>query len=132
MRSKNGDKELIVIGDRVLILPDEAEQRTEVGLYLPQTVLEKEQVRGGRIVAVGPGIPLPDPGSADDEPWKASSHEDLRFLPMQVEEGDYALYLKKAAVEIRWEDKIYQLIPQSAILVVIRDSEDGLDDPLEF
>ncbi|HHL73325.1 MAG TPA: co-chaperone GroES [Bacteroidetes bacterium] len=133
MRNKNGDKELIVIGDRVLLIPDDSEQRTEVGLYLPQTVLEKEQVRAGRVVAVGPGIPLPDPGSSFDEPWKASSHEDLRFLPMQVEEGDYALYLKKAAVEIRWEDKTYQLIPQSAILVVIRDSEDDLDDsPLHF
>ena len=35
-----GDQELHVIGDRVLIKLDDAEERTDVGLYLPPTALE--------------------------------------------------------------------------------------------
>jgi len=35
---------LIVVGDRVLVTPDEGEERTKVGLYLPQTVTDKQSV----------------------------------------------------------------------------------------
>lgn len=109
-------RKLIVIGDRVLIEPEDKEQRTQVGLYLPQTVVEKEQVQGGWVVSVGPGIPLPDPGSSEDEPWQRSQNIP-KFLPMQVEEGDYALFLKKSSVEIKWEEKntlFYHNLPFSS------------------
>ena len=46
-----GNKELVVIGDRVLIKREDLEERTKVGLYLPQTVVEKEDVQSGRILA---------------------------------------------------------------------------------
>ncbi|KAA3616509.1 MAG: co-chaperone GroES [Calditrichaeota bacterium] len=124
-------KKLIVIGDRVLIEPDDKEQRTQVGLYLPQSVTEKEQVHGGWIVSVGPGIPLADPGSSGEEPWQ-SSQNDPKFLPMQVEEGDYALFLKKSSVEIKWEEKKYLILPQSAILVIMRDSFSVSNDDLDI
>src|SRR2546425_3288404 len=51
-------KRLIVVGDRVLIAPEEGEERTNVGLYLPPTAVETRQVQGGRIVATGPGTPI--------------------------------------------------------------------------
>ena len=38
-------KRLIVVGDRVLIAPEEGEERTNVGLYLPPTAGESRQVR---------------------------------------------------------------------------------------
>ena len=53
---------LVVIGDRVLIEPDEGEHRTEVGLYLPRWAVEKESVQAGRIVAAGA---LADQGELD-------------------------------------------------------------------
>ncbi|MDA0373161.1 MAG: co-chaperone GroES family protein, partial [Planctomycetota bacterium] len=56
---KIGNKELLVVGDRVLVEPDRGETRTKIGLYLPPGVKEKEEVRGGRVVAMGPGIALP-------------------------------------------------------------------------
>ena len=58
---KIGNKELIIVGDRVLVKQEELQERTEVGLYLPQTVIEKEEVQGGRIMLTGPGMPLPQP-----------------------------------------------------------------------
>ena len=122
-----GNKELIVIGDRVLIELEDKEQRTQVGLYLPQSVIEKEQVQGGWVVGVGVGIPLADPGASDDEPWQ-NSQSGPKYLPMQVEEGDYALFLKKSSVEIKWDDKKYLILPQSAILVVLREPFDEIED----
>ncbi len=115
-----GNRELVVVGDRVLIKLDRPEERTRVGLYLPQTVVEKEKVASGHIVATGPGIPLPAPEDAEDEHWK-ETHSEPRFIPMQAEEGDYALFLKGSAVEIRFEGEEYLVVPQSAILILIRE-----------
>src|SRR5260370_8589130 len=61
-------KRLIVVGDRVLIAPEEGEERTNVGLYLPPTAVETRQVQGGRIVATGPGTPMTEPASMHDHP----------------------------------------------------------------
>ena len=126
-RKSLGEKKLIVIGDRVLIRPDEKEERTEVGLYLPQTVKEKEAVIGGYIVKTGPGIPLADPSSLGDEPWK-SNGQGLRYLPMEARPGDYALFLRKAAVEFTFEGQKYLILPQSAILVLIREKDEEPQD----
>jgi chaperonin GroES len=112
-------KRLIVVGDRVLITPEEGEERTNVGLYLPATALESRQVQGGRIVATGPGTPMTEPASMDDEPWKIRT-PDVKYLPMQAEVGDYALFFRKAAVEISFEGKSYLVVPQAAILVLVR------------
>lgn len=121
-------KRLIVTGDRVLIRPDLTEERTKVGLYLPQTVKAKEEVIGGTVVQTGQGIPLADPADLSDEPWKREPKE-MKFLPVQAKAGDYALFLQKAGVEIKYEDENYIIIPQSAILILIREEEiqDGLE-----
>ena len=116
---KKGSKELLVVGDRVLIEPGEGEARTKVGLLLPPGAVEKEEVRGGTVVALGPGVPLPPP--QEEEPWK-SPYQVPRYLPMQVEEGDFALFFRKAAIEITFEDQKYLVVPQGAILVLVRDT----------
>ena len=112
-------KRLIVVGDRVLITPEAGEERTNVGLYLPPTAVEGRQVQGGRIVARGPGTPMAEPTTMDEEPWKIRGPE-LKYLPMQAEVGDYALFFRKAAVEITFEGKTYLVVPQAAILVLVR------------
>ena len=113
-------KRLIVVGDRVLITPEEGEERTNVGLYLPPTAVESRQVQGGRILATGPGTPMTEPASMDDEPWKIHGPE-VKYLPMQAKVGDYALFFRKAAVEITFEGKKYLVVPQAAILVLVRE-----------
>ncbi|MDD5775052.1 MAG: co-chaperone GroES family protein, partial [Candidatus Omnitrophica bacterium] len=55
------EKELIVVGDRVLIDPDTEDEKTDTGLYLPQGVKEKEKVQAGTIIKTGPGYPMPSP-----------------------------------------------------------------------
>ncbi|HEU4761241.1 MAG TPA: co-chaperone GroES family protein [Gemmatimonadales bacterium] len=122
-------KKLIVVGDRVLIAPEEGAERTKVGLYLPPTAVDNQQVQGGRIMATGPGLPMPDPGDPTDEPWRTGPRE-TRFLPMQARVGDYALFFRRAAVEITFETERYLVVPQTAILALVRDSGTDLDvDP---
>ncbi len=120
-------KKLIVVGDRVLVAPEEGEERTSVGLYLPPTAIDHQAVQSGRIVATGPGTPLSEPATLDDEPWRLTSRE-TRYVPMQAQIGDYALFFRKAAVEITFEGKQYLVIPQAAILVLVRSGEPLLDE----
>lgn len=113
-------KKIIIVGDRVLIDPDERTDKTTTGLYLPPTVKEKEKVLGGHIVKVGPGYPVHDPSVVVEEPWSSSKRIDLRYVPLQAAEGDYAIFLKEAAVEIEFEGKKYLIVPHSAILALVR------------
>jgi len=120
---EGGLEQLHVVGDRVLISPEEGEDRTRVGLYLPATALDAQQVQGGMIVATGPGDPVPDLTSFDDEPWKVGERQP-RHRPMQARIGDHAIFFRKAAVEITFDGRKYLVVPQAAILVLIRDRGD--------
>lgn len=115
------NKRLIVVGDRVLVRPEEGEERSKVGLYLPPTAVDSQAVQGGRILTTGPGLPMPDFTDANDEPWRAATRE-TRFVPMQARAGDYALFFRKAAVEITFEGERYLVVPQTAILALVRES----------
>ena len=123
MKSKS--KQVLVVGDRLLIQPDKGDKTSPAGLYLPPSVVEKQEVKGGIVVEVGPGIPLGSPNDTVDEPWK-DSKSDIKYIPTQAEIGDYALYLGKASIEIEIEKKEYLIVPQSAILILIRDDIDKI------
>ena len=45
---------------------------------------------------------------------------------MQARVGDLALFLAKATVEIKYDNEGYLIVPQSAILVLLRDEDDAL------
>jgi chaperonin GroES len=114
------EKEIIIVGDRVLIEPDEGHDRTDSGLYLPQGVKEKEKIQGGRVVKTGPGYPIPDPAALEIEPWETPKF-DNKYFPLQAREGDYCIFLRNSAIEMEFERKKYVVLPHSAILVIIRD-----------
>jgi chaperonin GroES len=126
MKKKASNKDLIVVGDRVLVKVEEGEERTNVGLYLPPTAVDNQAVQSGQIVATGPGLPLPAPDAGSDEPWLAPKRE-TRFVPMQAKIGDYALFFRKAAVEITFENERYLVVPQAAILALVRDEDFDID-----
>ena len=117
---KSSNKQILVVGDRILIRPDTGESKSPAGLYLPPSVIEKQEVRGGMVVEVGPGIPMGSPDGSLDEPWK-DQNSDVKYIPTQAEIGDYALFLGKASIEIKIEEKDYLIVSQSAILILIRD-----------
>ncbi|MBN1187774.1 MAG: co-chaperone GroES [Bacteroidales bacterium] len=110
---------LIVVGDRVLVKPKSASDRTQTGLYLPPGVHEKEKIHSGYVLKVGPGYPIPAI-SEIDEPWKNKTDE-VKYVPLQPKEGDLAVYLQKSGYEIEFNKENYIIIPHSAILLLIRD-----------
>ncbi|RXK58537.1 co-chaperone GroES [Lacibacter luteus] len=118
--SDNRFKKLIVIGDRVLIKPATADQRTASGLYLPPGVQEKEKVQQGFVIKTGPGYAIPIP--VEDEPWK-SDEDQVKYVPLQAREGDLAIFLLSGATEVMYEGDKYFIVPQSAILMLEREEE---------
>ncbi|HED08666.1 MAG TPA: co-chaperone GroES [Ignavibacteria bacterium] len=119
LQSKNIDK-FIVIGDKVLIRPQDASEKTTSGLYLPPGVSEKEKVQSGYVIKAGPGYPIPI--QTDDEPWK-DSEDQINYIPLQITEGDLAIFLRKDAYEINFENEKFIIVPQSSILLVVREND---------
>lgn len=115
-------KNVIIIGDKVLVKPLKPEEKTSSGLYLPPGVVQQEKVQKGYVVKVGPGYALP--GTFDDEPWK--QEEQVKYVPLQANEGDLAVFLVNQAIEIKYEEEKYFIMPHNAILLLERDDEFSL------
>jgi co-chaperonin GroES (HSP10) len=112
-------QKLIVIGDRILIKPKIPQAKTSSGLFLPPGVNENEKVQIGYVLKVGPGYPIPSVNDSD-EPWKNRTDEP-KYVPLQPREGDQAVYLQNSAIEIEFNKEKYIVVPQSAILLLLRD-----------
>ena len=82
--------------DRVIVKPAAAEEKTAVGIIIPDTAKEKPQ--RGTIVAAGAG-------KKDD--------------PMTVKTGDTVLYGKYAGTEIQIEGQDLLIMRESDILAII-------------
>jgi chaperonin GroES len=120
---KKGKKEILVVGDRVLVVPDMGEERSNVGLYLPKWAVEKESVQGGRIVEVGSDIPMPNPTDIEEEPWKDLSSSQ-REGKIDAKVGDYVIFLRKAAIELNIDRETYLIVPYAALLITIRETSE--------
>jgi chaperonin GroES len=81
------------LGDRVVIEPKEAEQKTASGIIIPDSAQEKPQQ--GTVVAVG---------SADE---------------IELKPGEVVLYGKYAGTEVEIEGVKYLVMKQSEILAAI-------------
>ncbi len=84
------------LADRVLVLPDPAEEKTAGGLFIPDTA--KEKPLAGKVVAAGPGT---------------------KDVQMEVKVGDRVLYGKYAGTEITVEGTNYLIMKQNDILAII-------------
>lgn len=112
---------LVVVGDKVLIKPKSFSEKTNSGLYLPPGIQEKEQVRSGYVMKVGPGYPIPLPSDVD-EPWK-NTEDKIKYIPLQAKVGDLAIFLQRDAIEVLYEGEKYFIVPQHAILLLERDED---------
>ena len=117
----NKFRRLIVVGDRVLIKPLSQTDRTESGLFLPPGVRDKENIQTGYVMKTGPGYPIPVP-SENEELWKGQEDQ-VKYVPLQAQEGDLAIFLQKGAFEVIYEGEKYFIVPQASILMLERDEE---------
>ncbi len=84
------------LADRVLVLPEAAEEKTASGIIIPDTAKEKPQK--GTIAAVGNG-------KVDE--------------PMTVKVGDIVLYGKYSGSELTVEGTEYLMMRESDILAIV-------------
>ena len=91
------------LGDRVLVKPDKAEEKTAAGLFISSGAQEKPQ--RGTVVAVGAGK-LDDKGER---------------LPMDVKIGDVVIYGKYGGNEVKVDGEDYLLMRDSDIYAVVEE-----------
>ena len=115
-------KKVILIGDKVLIKPKAEHERTKSGLYLPPGVEEKEPILSGYVVKVGPGYPIPAVVD-EDEAWK-SKNNDVKYVPLQPQPGDLAVFLQNSTWKIEFNSEKYFIVPHGAILMVVQNELD--------
>ena len=120
LTSDNRFRNLVIIGDRVLIRPSSPTEKTESGLYLPPGVQEREKVQQGYVMKTGPGYAIPVP--VEEEPWKQEG-DPVRYVPLQAREGDLAIFLLSGATEVVYGGDKYFIVPQGAILMLERDED---------
>lgn len=113
-------QKFIVVGDRVLIRPQEDSNKTNSGLYLPTGVSEKEKIQSGYVIKVGPGYATS--AQTEDEPWKEKDDQ-VKYIPLQAKQGDLAIFLRKEAFEIEFEEEKFLIVPNTAILLLIRNDD---------
>ena len=114
---------VIIVGDRVLIKPKSLKEQTKSGLYLPPGVQEKEKVQEGYIMKVGPGYPIAADYGIEEEVWNQDQQEDVRYIPLQAKAGDLAIYLQRDAIEIIYHQERYFIVPQAALLMLVREDD---------
>ena len=86
------------LGDRVIVEPEAAEQKTKSGIVLPDTAQEKPQ--RGKVLSVGAGR-ITDEG---------------KTIPVNVNEGDIVIYAKYGGTELKYEGTEYLIVKESDIL----------------
>ena len=91
------------LGDRVLVKPEKAEQKTASGLYISSGAQEKPQ--RGEVIAVVAGK-LYDKGER---------------IPVDVKVGDVVIYGKYGGNEVKIDGEEYLLMRDSDIYAVVEE-----------
>ena len=86
------------LGDRVVLKYQEAEEKTQSGIILPDSAKEKPQT--AVVIAVGPG-------------------KDGDGKEMMVKEGDRVIYSQYSGTEIKLDKEEYKVIRMSDILATV-------------
>ncbi|MBI4810739.1 MAG: co-chaperone GroES [Ignavibacteriales bacterium] len=89
------------LGDRIVIKPSPAEEKTKGGIFLPDTAKEKPVI--GEVVAVGPG----------------RKSDDGKVVSMELKVGDKVLYGKYSGTEVTIDDQEYLIMRESDIFAVV-------------
>jgi len=89
------------LDDRVVIKQLEAKEKTDGGIYLPDTAKEKPQI--GKVIATGPGKTL-DNGKRSQ---------------MSVKKNDEVIYGKYIGNEVEIEREKYVIVRESDLLGIV-------------
>ena len=90
------------LGDRILVLRTDEEEKTPGGIIIPDTAKEKPQ--RGRVVAVGPG----------------KVNEKGERIPLDIKKGDRVLFGKYAGNEIKIDGVEHLIMQEDDILGIVQ------------
>ena len=89
------------LSDRVVVMPEEVDEKTASGIILPDTAKEKPQM--GKILAAGPG----------------KTSDNGYTVEMTLKAGDRVLYGKYSGSEVTLDGTEYVIMRESDILAIL-------------
>ncbi len=89
------------LGDRIVIKPAPAEEKTKGGIILPDTAKEKPVI--GEVVAAGPG----------------RKSDDGKTIMPDLKVGDKVLYGKYSGTEVTYDGQEYLIMRESDIFAKV-------------
>ena len=89
------------LGARVVVKALDREEKTNTGIYLPDTAKEKPQE--GKVIAVGPG----------------DRDENGKRIPVELKEGDKVLFQKYAGTEFKLDGEELLILSEKDVLALI-------------
>jgi len=90
------------LADRVVLKPLDAEEKTDSGIFIPDSAQEKQQK--GKIVAVG----------------KGRVSEEGKVHPLEVKVADEVLYGRYSGTEIKIQGDDYLILKEEDILAIMK------------
>ena len=90
------------LGAKIIVRRDEAESKTESGIYLPEKA--KDKPKTGHVLAVGPG---------------AFNEETGERIPLAVKAGDQVLFTSYAGTEIKLNGQDLLIMDEDDVLAVM-------------
>jgi chaperonin GroES len=91
------------LSDRLVVEPQEKEEKTASGIILPETAKEKPQK--GTVLAAGPG----------------RTDDNGRRIEMDVKTGDVVLYARFAGTEVKINDRKLLILKESDVLAIVEE-----------
>ncbi|HYF15721.1 MAG TPA: co-chaperone GroES [Phycisphaerales bacterium] len=90
------------LGDKILVRRDEAQSKTESGIFLPET--SKDKPKTGVVEAVGTGALNTDTGER---------------VPLSVRKGDRVIFSSYAGTEVKLDGNELLIMSEDDVLAVI-------------
>ena len=90
------------LGDKILIKRAEAQDKTDAGIFLPESA--KDTPKEGEIIALGSGILNKETGE---------------YMPFTVKEGDRVIFSSYSGTEVKIEDEELLILSEDDILGII-------------
>ena len=90
------------LGDKILVKRADAQDKTESGIYLPESA--KDQPKEGKVVALGSGILNKETGE---------------YMPFTVSKGDRVIFSSYSGTEVKIGDDELLILSEDDVLGII-------------
>ncbi len=90
------------LGDKIIVKRNEAQTKTDSGIFLPETA--KDKPKQGKIIALGSGILNKDTG---------------KYMPFSVKKGDTVLFTTYSGTEIKIDGETFLIMTEEDVLGII-------------